>query len=318
MFMNAVKCKNGMVMVTDTIKKSIDSAAKNWQIVLIHFVLLFFYIIGFIIMVVVPFAVILAGNIDLNLQTISDPINAFGNITNLLVQNLASLAVAVLALLLYLTLVSTVALYIFSATMGTLEKTVREKDYRFSLSSFMREGNRFFGRVMWLTFLLGLILVAFMICVSILVGVGFVFLSPLLSSESGFVYFVGIFISLLIASATLIGFVLLAVAGAFSLVTLVVCDMKVIAAFKEALAFMRREPRSIFFFLAATGLYILAACGVMIITIPLGLIPLIGPLLSVPISFVCNRFIGLAMIAALIDFYTGISSSLSIEFAEAN
>lgn len=319
MFMNAARCKNGiMVMVTDLVKKSIDSATKNWQIVLLHFGLLFFYAIGFIVMVAAPFAVILAGSLDLNLQTISDPINAFGNIANLLVQNLAGLAVAMLALLLYLTIVSTIALYVFGATLGMLVQTVREESYRFSLSSFMREGSRFFGRMIWLTFCLGLTFLAIMIGVSIIAGGGAVFLSPLLASDSSLVYFAGIFISLLIASSVLVVFVLFAVVSAFSLITLVVEDIKAIAAFKKTVFFMRQEPRSILFFLAASGLYILAVCGVMIITIPLGLIPLIGPLLSFPISFVCNRFLGLAMIAALIHFYTGISSQPSIEFAEAN
>jgi len=305
-----------MVMVTDLVKKSIDSASKNWQIVLLHFGLLFVYAIGFMIMVAAPFAVILAGSMDLNLQGISDLPYAFGNITNMIVQNIVGLAVAMLALLLYLTIVSTVALYVFGATLGMLVKTVREEDYRFSLSSFMREGNRFFGRMIWLTFCLGLIFLAIMIGISIIAGGGAMIISPLLSSESGPVYFIGIFISLLIASSVLVVFVLFAVVSAFSLITLVAEDIKAIAAFKETMAFMRREPRSILFFLAASGLYILAACGVMIITIPLGLIPLIGPLLSIPISFACNRFLGLAMIAALIHFYAGISSQPSIEFVE--
>ncbi len=302
-------------MVIDTIKKSIGPAAKNWQIVLIHFVLLFFYAFGFIILVAIPFAVIFAGSMDLNMQNISDPINAFGNIENLLVQNLAGLAVAILALLLYLTIVSSVALYIFGATMGTLEKAVRKKNYRFGFSSFISEGNRFFGRILWLTFLLGLMLIALMICISIMAGIGSVFILPLLSSESGTVYFIGIFISLLMASVALAGFTLLAVAGAFSLVALVVDDIKAIAAFKKSLAFIQRKPSSILFLLAVTGIYLLAACSVMLITIPLGIIPLIGPLLSIPVSFVCNRFLGLVMITALIYFYTSSNRPFSNELA---
>ena len=315
--MNVAKWKKGTVMVIDTIKKSIGSAAKNWQIVLVHFVLLLFYIAGFMVMVAAPFAVILAGNLELNPQNINDLINVFGNIANLLTQNLVGFAVAMLALLLYLTIVTTVALYVFSATLGMLGKTVMEDNYRFSLSSFMREGRRFFVRVMWLTFFLGLVFLALMIGISIVAGVSSVLLSPLLASDSTPVYFVGIFISLLIASLALGGFVLFAVASAFSLITLVVEDMKAIAAFRKAVAFIRQEPQSILFFLAVTGLYMLAVLGVIIITTPLGFIPLVGPFFSMPISFVCNRFLGLVMIAALIHFYADRHKQPPAEFAEA-
>lgn len=306
-------------MFVESIKKGIDNAVRNWPAVLVEMGAMFIYGVGFVIMVVLPAAVVIGAVAGMNMQGLENFATGFDNIGDLIVNNILAALVVLIALTLYVLVASTLAFYIFSGLLGVVGRASADPSYKFSFTSFMQEGRRLFWRVVWLVFLLSLVFIGVFTAIGLMGMLGKVALAPYFSSESLIAKFTAIFITLLAVSGALIGFVFFIAWSGYSLVALVVRDIKAFDAFREGLDFIMREPRSLPVFLGAGGLYLLATISVTLMVFPISLIPIVGVFLSIPAQILfygVDRFLYIAVMGTLFNYYVRVNRPADEETME--
>ena len=293
-------------MVIRMIEESFKPSLRNWPILVVDVVLLLVYILLFFLMVGLPFVMFLGVSTGFDLSELRNIPRAMDDLGAFVGQNILGAFTVLTAFLLYTLVVSTVALFVFGATLGTIKRSVTDSGYRFSLGLFMAEGRRLFWRVMWLALFLGLLFILVFIGVG-LVGALWVMVTGLIfSMKSGLGYFLGTFLTLLGLSVVFVVFLILWCVSTWAVVILLAKDTGAMDAFTEAVSYMRQNPRSILFFLGISVVYVGAVIGVSMLTIPFQVLPVVGLILGIPaqiFSYLCNRFFGIMLLAALIRYF---------------
>ena len=293
-------------MVIRMIEESFRPAVRNWPVVVVDVVLLLLYIFLFILMVGLPLMVLLGGAFGFDPSEIRQLPRVLDDFGRFVGQNVLGAFTVVSAFLLYLLIVSTVALFAFGATLGVITRSVTDPDYRFSLSLFVSEGRRLFWRIMWLSLFLGLFFIMAFAGLG-LVGALWVMATGLVfSMKTGLGYFLGTFFTLLGLTLAFVVFLLAWAVSTWAMVILLVKDTRSMDAFTEAVSFMRKNPRSILFFLGLSAIYVGAVIGVSMLTIPFQVLPAVGLILGIPaqiLSYLCNRFFGIILFAALVRYF---------------
>lgn len=297
-------------MVIRIIEESFRPALRNWPVVVVDVVLVLAYIFLFLLMVGLPFVVLLGGAVGFDPSELRQLPRVLEDVGQLIGENILGAFTVVSAFLLYIVVISTVALFAFGSTLGVITRSVTDPDYRFSLSLFLSEGRRLFWRIMWLSLFLGLLFILVFAGLG-LVGALWVMSTGLaFSMKTGLGYFLGTFLTLLGLSLAFVVFLLAWAVSTWAMVILLVKDTRSVDAFTEAVSFIRKNPRSILFFLGLSAIYVGAVIGVSMLTVPFQILPVVGLVVGIPaqiFSYLCNRFFGIMLFAALVRYFLEIT-----------
>ncbi len=290
------------------IKDGFKLVNSRWQLVLVQVGMMFFNCLGFFIMVGIPLGVafIIFG---LDLTSIAEMRDIFGILRNpadLISKYFGLVLIIVASFLLYLLLVATVGLYVFSGSIGIIGRSITEPAFRFSMHDFFGEARRFFFPLMWYTSFAGLIFIAIAFGLGILGGgIGMV-VNAARGQDSTLALFLGSFFYLLLV---IVGLAIIMGALSVTIFGIAVLYFRragAVRSFNESCRFLWDHQHAFWLYVILFVGYILVSFLVMLVIYPFNLIPFIGPVISFPfqiLSYIVQGYLGLVILAAIFTYY---------------
>ncbi len=266
-----------MISFSEVIGEGFSAANRNWQLILINLVGRVIGCILFLLIVVIPvvIAFFVSGAGNLSITSFPTDIRA------VLVGHTGVVLTGLGMLLLYITIISTVGLYLLGAYVGMLSRVVTEQA-GFSLDRFFTEGKRMFLPTLRYTALLGFIGIGVIIGASFLLTGIYALVMMLRSLSPTLSLFMAIFFGVTGGTAFLVLIFGLFGTGLYGLGIMAIREERAWNAFKEALSLLVEQP-------ALFLLSVILILGSMIISILLGIgglplrfIPVIGLVLGIP------------------------------------
>ncbi|MBF0515642.1 MAG: hypothetical protein HQK97_00800 [Nitrospirae bacterium] len=281
--------------------KGFDAANKNLLLVLVKLAAAFVMVAGVVIAIIGLILVFGAGALA-SLKHYN-----FDNLSQLLTSNYLILAiVVVLIILVFILFASIAALYIYGGTCGMIARGIKERGFKFTMSGFFAEGNRYFGALLWFTSVVG---AAAMVILLVLAASVFP-LKYIINTMGDMNRMLSTFMTILSVLVGIVIFLFL-VAGILAVTfygtaAMVFKGTTAMQATGEALRFILKRPWAFWFFMICTGASIIANLMIATGLIGVSVIPGIGAVLAIPYQMlvqIVQVYIGLLFIAVLFSYY---------------
>lgn len=294
-------------MIIECIKEGFHITHRNWQVILLKIAVTIVSLAGFFFFIGIPIAIAIA-YLSVDIANIKDilPWIMSENPMEILSKYLGLAILIFIALILYLTAVSTLMLYTFGGMLGVLRNAALNIQYKFSFSSFFKEAKKLFFPLLWLFSIALLVITAIVIILGILTVVIFFVTHAFSESGTRLSVFVTSFFSLLIIFLTIIGGLASIIFMVYAAMALAVEKKGVIDSFKNAWNFVTNKPMAFLFYI----ILVISIIAVNIILMILGgsfrMIPTVGPLINIPyklIYYVLQSYLGIVMWGSLLVFY---------------
>lgn len=287
------------------IKEGFRLTHKNWQLVLIQITVMFIIFIGFIVFVGVPLAIAFV-YFGVNLISVKDFINIFKNPMEFF-SRYSGLAIFIIAALtVYVCLVSILSIFAFGGTLGVLRNSSVDKEYKFSLSSFLKEGKGLFLSMLGFAVIILLAFITTSFILGILTGVGFSIVGEYGKGGTFFVLFISYLSAMLLITSGIIVSLCVLALFAYAITILAVEKTGPLTAFRKSFSFMRDKPTAILFYVVLLGGYMLTNFSLVLLNYPFTLIPIIGFFINIPyqiFSYVLLNYLVIVVSSSLIGFY---------------
>jgi hypothetical protein len=304
---------------SEAIKGGFRIVNRNWQLVLIQLSLVFISSIGFFIIVGIPLAIaFIIFGIDLTgMADFQDIVRILKGPSDILSKYFGLFLIILACLLLYLILVALLGIYVFGGSIGIIGISLRDSSAKFHIRTFFGEAKRLFLRLLAFTSFIGIIFIVIAFMLGILGGGIAALVSYAQTQDSTLALFFGTFFSLIlimIAAILILGILSLTLYGIASLSFKEIGSIKSI---QEAWQFLTKHPNAFWLYTILFAGYLLASFLLVLFSYPFTLIPIIGTILSFPyqlISYAFETYLGLIIIAAILNFYysTEISTGLAV------
>ena len=289
-------------MIIESIKQGIRMAHKNWQVILVRMFVGIVNLILFFIIVGIPIAVgIFSLGFDITHAKDMLP-SIVENPVEIISKYFGFVILIFVSIIIYVTIASALVLYVFGGMLGVLGNTVVDEQYKFSLSSFFAKAKKFLFPLLSLFSLASLAIFAILIVFGITAGI----LISIVSTYGGLAktvsVFAAYFLSLLGITIILGGIIF----TAYSAISLVVENDRVIASFENAWKFIKINPMA-FVFCILVFMGIIAANFILIaLGASLSAHPMTGFLFIIPqrfLSYIVQSYLGVIMWGSLIAYY---------------
>ncbi len=305
-------------MFISIIKEGINTVHKNWQLVLIQLAVMVISCISFFLIVGIPIAVaFIIFGLDLTeILRLTDISSIFKGSADLLKKYFGIAVIILLSIVIYLAFITVMWLFTLSGTIGILKNSILNEKDRFTFKAFWTEGKHFFFPVLLFSALIGIIAIAVAFMLGILGGVASNIIELAKTQEATLALFLGVFFSLVLLSAGLFLIIITLSITVYGVANIAFTRKSPVIAFKQTINYIYSIPSSIIFYGILLMGYILSGFIVIFIGSPLTLIPIIGPILSMPyqlISYVIQGYIGLIMLSSVFWYYYRTGYSLSHE-----
>jgi hypothetical protein len=316
-------------MYISTIKDGINTVHKNYQLIFIHLVSVILSCASFFVIVGIPVAIafIMFGVDFTEIMRIKDIAEIPQGIAGLLSKYFGVALIIVLGLILYIIFVIALWVFTFSGTIGILAASITESAFpeshrlsgnagvrRFTLNLFFTEGKRLFLPVFFFLVVIGSVFAIIMALLSIIGGAASAVIESAKSYDATLALFLSIFFALIILSAGI--FLILAILSVttYGFAYLAFNRSGPFHTLQETVRYLYKTPSSIGFYTLLIAGYLLIGFIVVLIAYPFALIPVIGPLLSLPyqlLSYIIQGYLNLILLASVFRFYysSGYSSS---------
>lgn len=293
---------------TDAVKSGFRLINSRWQLVVLQVGMMLANCIGFFVIVGVPLGIaFVIFGLDLTgLAEMRDVMGLLKHPSELISKYMGLVLIVLASFLFYLLAVTTVGLFVFAGSMGTIGCSVRDPDLKFSLKLFFAEAKRIFFRLMWFSMLVGLVFIAIAFLLGLLGGGVAAIVQGARSQDSTLALFLGIFFSLilaLLALSLILGAVAVAVYG---LAVLFFKQGSALRSFREAVTFLWNRQPAFWLYVMLFFAYLAASFILMLFSYPFNLIPFIGTLISFPlqlISYAAQSYLGMVIIASVFIYY---------------
>jgi hypothetical protein len=292
----------------EAIKAGFQIVHKRLQLVGVQAVLMIVNCISFFIIVGIPLGIAFV-MFGLDLTGIShakDIFSMFANPSALIGKYLWLVLMVLFFALLYITLVTTLGLYVFSGSAGVIGGAVRDPSSPFSMKQFFAEARQFFFPLLWYACLTGLVFLVIAFMLGLFGGGIAALVSAAKTQDSTLALFLGIFFSLALALGT-VGILLLFLAvTVYGVAVLYFRREGAWKAFKDAGALLRKRPDALWLYALLLLGYISGSFVAMLISYPFHLIPILGTIISFPLqllSYMVQGYLGLVVVAVVFEYY---------------
>jgi hypothetical protein len=290
-------------MMIECIKEGFHLANRNYQLVflriivaIINFISLLFFLGLPIIAAVAYMGFDLSHAVDLLPELMENPFN-------LLSKYLGLVFLIGISFIFYLTFVSTIILYSLGGTLGVLRNSAVNVQYRFSLSSFFREANSIFSRLLGLVSILSLIFIVLFIVIILSGGVAAGFMQGFSWAETTLEVFLGSFVVLSTIIFGIIIFFSWLIFTVYSLVCLVIEGKRSADTIKNTFNHLKKTPQAFLFFIILFAGAVAINLVFFLIMIPLGMLPLIDIVLYL-VNVVFQNYLAIVVWSALTVYYS--------------
>jgi hypothetical protein len=293
---------------SEAVKSGFRLINSRWQLVAVQAGTMLFNCIAFFILVGIPLGIaFIIFGLDLTgLAQLKDILGLVKSPAELLSKYFGLVLIVLISFLLYIILITTIGLYVFSGSIGTIGRSLIETPSKFSLRSFSTEAKKLFFPLMWYSLVVGLVFLCIAFVLGILGGGVAVAVSSAKSYDSTLALFLGIFFSLVLV---LIGLSIILVALAATVYGTAALFFKgegPLRSFNGALKFLWSRPNAFWLYVILFAGYVTTSFIVMLIVYPFNLIPIIGPIISFPfqiLSYVVQGYLGLVIISVVFTYY---------------
>ena len=293
---------------TDAVKSGFRLVNRNWQLVVVQAGMMLTNCIGFFVVVGIPLGIaFVVFGLDLTgLAQTRDILGLLSHPSELITKYMGLVLIVVVSFLLYLLIVSTIGLFVFAGSIGSVGHAVLDPSRKFSMKLFFAEAKKVFFPLMWFSLFMGLVFILITFCLGLLGGGVAAIVQSAKSQDSTLALFLGIFFSLVLA---LVGITIILGAIAITVYGLAVLFFKAegaVRSCRDAAVFLWERQSAFWLYIMLFFAYVIASFILMLFTYPFNLIPIIGTIISFPLqlaSYVAQSYIGLAIIATVFTYY---------------
>ena len=292
----------------EAIKSGFHIINRRLQLVGVQAVLMIVNCVSFFIIVGIPLGIAFV-MFGLDLTGISharDIFSLFTSPSDFIGKYLWLVLMVVVCALMYIALVTTLGLYVFSGSAGVVGSAVREPSSPFSMKQFFAEARQFFFPLLWYAFLTGLVFIVIAFMVGLFGGGIAALVSAAKTQDSTLALFLGIFFSLVLALGSVGVLLLFLAVTVYGVAVLYFRRVGVWKAFKDAGAFLRKRQEAFWLYALLFLGYISGSFVTMLISYPFHLIPILGTIISFPLqllSYVVQGYLGLVVLAVVFVYY---------------
>jgi hypothetical protein len=306
---NIALCDKGEKMTyTDAVKSGFRLINSKWQLVVIQVGMMIANFIGFLVIVGIPLGIaFIVFGLDLTgLAQARDIMELLRHPSELLSKYMGLALLVLVSFLFYVLAITTVGLFVFAGSLGTIGRSVYDPTQKFSMKVFFDEAKRIFFPLMWFSLLMGLVFIVIAFLLGLLGGGVAAIVQGARSQDSTLALFLGIFFSLILALfafSVILGAVAVAVYG---VAILFFKAGGAFRSFKESVAFLWNRQSAFWLYVLLFFAYLIATFIFMIFSYPFNLIPIIGTIISFPLQLVLyavQSYLGLAIIATIFIYY---------------
>lgn len=293
---------------TDAIKKGLKLAASNWQLVFIQIAVMIISLIGFFIFIGIPLLIaLLIFGMDLTeLMRLKDLFLTVTGPSQVISKYIGLIIVLAASFVFYLLVVTCMWLYALAGTVGILGRAIKDESVKFSLSVFFSEGKRLFSPLLWYSGIIGLVFIAIAFFYGIIIGVMIAVTSMIRQQGAVLGVFLGIFFLLILLSTGIFILICTLAATTYGIAEIVFRNIRPVQALKETAKYLYKKPSALWLYFFAFGGYIAASFIIILIGAPFNLIPIIGPIISLPYQFassIAQTYLWLVLIGAAFIYY---------------
>jgi len=299
------------------IKAGVHTVNKNWQLLFVQFIAFVLSGLSFFIIVGLPIAIaFIMFGLDLTeILRLRDLISVFRGSAELLNKYFAMALIILFSLLVYLSVILVAWVFALGGTIGVLSISIRNELAKFSLKTFFSEGRRLFLPLSMFSSIIGIMFLFIAFFLGILVGAASTIIDVARSYEATFGLFISFFCSLVLMSVGIVLILLTLSAAMYGVAHLVFDQSRSVTAIKETVKYLYSKPAAIGFYTVLLLGYIVMGFLMILIGVPLTLVPVIGPLLSLPyqlVTYMFQGYLSLVMLASIFHYYKGAQSAASL------
>jgi hypothetical protein len=291
----------------DNIGRGFRLVHRNWQLVLIHAVMLVINVAGFLIFVGIP---LIAGIAALGLDAaklgeLEGFLENIGNPFDLISEYVGLFLVILLGIFVYITFVLVVWVYVLGGSAGVLGRAIKDPSSGFSMKRFFSEGRRLFFPLMGYMTVVGLILIGISILLGLLAFIAILLAKAIGPGDASIGFFFRVLFTLGIAALTTMTFFLVFALSAVGSAPLVLEGTGPMVSLDRGFKHLKNYPGCLWLL----GMLILGYTGIQLVigVIGYGIQFADGLLLSLPYQIFANIFQGyLSLIfvaAVLVHFH---------------
>jgi hypothetical protein len=293
---------------------------ENWQLVLVHVVMLVILIIGLFIIVGIPtVAAFIAVGVDVaELERLEEVIDYADDPMELLSKYLGIIIVIVLSFLIYITLGFLLWVYVIGGSAGIIGKSIKEPPGGFSMEVYFKEANRLFLPMTGYTAVIGLVVMGAFMLLVMLGAVGTVLIGEI-ATESAIGTFIKVLSVLVFGAGGVILMFVLSVAFALGTGALAIDGRGPMDSLDVGFRHLWEHPGSLWL----VGILILGYIGIQFPLVLIGAVAELigGAILSLPIQLAMNIFqsyLSLVMLAVVLVYYhsTSADSTQAIDISD--
>jgi hypothetical protein len=299
--------------ITGAIKEGFGLIHRNWQLVLIQFVVSVLCFLGLLVIVVLPLTVALVmlgldvggveGVEDL-FQNMEDPLELLSNY-------MAIVGIVLLCVLVYLLFAFSIVLFSLGGSAGVIGASLKEPGEGFRTDFFFSEGKRLFLPLTGFTAIVGLIYLALLLALGLLAGAGALAWEALDAGGGQMGLFLKVLITLSLAAGLFIVTFFSAVITAVGIVVMVMEGMGPLGALGETFRHLDRRPGVVWLLLVLAAGYITIQFTLALVGYPLQSIPVVGLVVALPyhvLTYVVQGYLNLVILASIFAHYRGTTS----------
>jgi len=296
------------VTYTESIRGGFKLINSRWQLVLVQAAMMVINCIGFFIMVGIPLGIaFVIFGLDLTgLAELKDVVAVLRNPADLLSKYFGLVLIVLTSFLLYVAVVTTAGLFVFSGSVGFVGRSIIDPSLKFSMRSFFAEARKHFFPLMWYSFFVGLVFLLIAFVLGVLGGGVAAVVSTAKSQDSTLALFLGIFFSLVLALITAVSIVSTLAVTVYGIAVIFFKGTGSVESFKEAGRFLWKHQNAFWLYVMLILGYVALSFAVMLVVYPFHLIPLIGTIISFPfqlLSYILQGYLGLVIIAVVFNYY---------------
>jgi hypothetical protein len=305
----------------DAIKEGFRLIHRNWQLIILQFLVSVLCFLGFLVIVGIPLvAAFVITGIDLaSIGGLEDILDRAEDPLALINNFLGIIAVAAVSLIVYLLLAISIFIFALGGSAGIIALSLKDPGQRYRTGLFFSEGKRWFMSLMGLTALIGLIYIGAFILIA--AGGGLTALSwEALGAGGGWLgIFLRVLITLSLSAALVIitfGSVVVTVGG---IVVMVTEGTGATKALRGTFRYIDRRPGIVWLLFVLLLGFITVQVLYALTGYPLQLIPVVGMFVALPyqlLAYVLQGYLGLVILASAFAHYSLATAGSSIR--EAN
>jgi hypothetical protein len=285
----------------DTIREGFRHVHRNWQLIVVQFVMGVINLVAALFFIGLPLVIglLVLGQDASELRRMGELFQSSSGLFDIIARYMGLVLVFLLSLLFYMLFAFALWIYVLGGAAGSLGKSIREARYVFSMGTFMSEGRRLFWPLAVYVTVVSLLLLGVIVALGVAGGLTAALFGGLGLGDSRLGVFLKVFFVLSFIAAGGLALTGLLVVSLQGLAELVLRGSRPVRSLVNGFNYLEKNSRALYLAGIVVAGYVAAQFVLAGVGYPLQLVPLVGPLLSIPYQLVSSLVQGYLCLALL-------------------